>query len=573
VSGRHRADGDPVAAPVPVPAPGARRVPAIVVAMLALAAVTAVTLRIVAASAAGCSGSLELRVAAAPEIAPVLTEIGAKWLDSEPDVGGQCVSLNVRAIAPAAVASELTVFAGSAIDVADVPAPTPLEQELPAVWVPDSTAWLRRVQVVDRRAFADDARSVASSPVVVAMPEAAATQVGWPANPLRLAGIKPLLGAGGPLRLGIAEPRRESASLAGVMLLGSALATSDAELPSLIRTFRTVRKTASTTELLAAFGPEVNAGPVAEQALVTYNATNPPLRLVAVQVDPVAPHLDYPYAVRAELSREVARAAELFRDAVLADGAGPLARAAFRGPDGVVGPGFPLTAATSAEPAIGTPIDAIEPVARALGLWTAANSPSRTLALFDVTESMGERMRTADGREPTRSQVMAAAARGGLDLFTTDSRVGMWAIADGHQEVLPIDDLTDAHKRRFADRLAGASPSRGSRSDLYTTLLAAYKEILSDYDPTRPNIIVVLTDGGDSSPGGVRREKFKQDLQRLAVPTKPVRVVIIGIAVGRTDAADLKAIADVVGGGFFPLTSPEQIQTIFLRALLAIGPA
>jgi hypothetical protein len=547
-------------------------VPAIVVAMLALAAVTAVTLRIVAASASGCSGRLELRIAAAPEIAPVLTEVGSAWLDSDPEVGGECISLNVQATAPAAVASSLTVYAGSAIDVADKPQPTPNADELPAVWVPDSTAWLRRVQVVDRRAFADDARSIASSPVVVAMPEAAATQVGWPANPLRLAAIKPLLGADGPLRLGIAEPRRESASLAGVMLLGAALATSDEELPALVKTFRTVRRTATTAELLATFGPEVNAGPSSEQALVAFNATNPPLRLVAVQVDPVAPHLDYPYAIRSGVSRETARAAELFREAMLADGAGPLARAAFRGTDGVVGPGFPLTAATSAAPAVGTPIDAIEPVARALGLWTAANSPSRTLALFDVTESMDEEMRTADGRELSRFDVMAGAASGGLDLFTDDSRVGMWAIADGHQEILPITLLTDAQRRRFTDRLGSTEPGAGSRSDLYTTLLAAYKEILSDYAPGRPNVIVVLTDGGDSSPGGVRREKFKQDLQRLAEPTRPVRVVIIGIDVGRTDAADLKAIASIVGGGFFALTSPEQIQTIFLKALLAIGP-
>src|SRR5258706_15007533 len=93
------------------------------------------------------------------------------------------------------------------------------------------------------------------------------------------------------------------------------------------------------------------------------------------------------------------------------------------------------------------------------------------------------------------------------------------------------------------------------------------------YDATRPNIIIALTDGGDSETSDVRREQFKQDLQRLADPTKPIRVVLIGISVAGADAANLQAIADIVGGGFFPLTSPEQIQTIFLKALLRIGPA
>ena len=49
--------------------------------------------------------------------------------------------------------------------------------------------------------------------------------------------------------------------------------------------------------------------------------------------------------------------------------------------------------------------------------------------------------------------------------------------------------------------------------------------------------------------------------------------MLIGISVGPADAANLQPIAEIVGGGFFPLTSPEQIQTIFLKALLRVGAA
>jgi len=565
VSGRHRTYGPT--------GRGRRRAPLVVGAIVTIIALTVVTVRIVAAGAAGCSGSVPLRVVATPEIAPVLADVGSAWMAIRPQVSGKCINLTVDGAQSPSIASSLTVYAGSAIDVAAAPEPTPSEDAIPTVWVPDSTAWLTRVQVVDRSAFDADVRSIASSPVVVAMPEAAAKLVGWPSGRLQVATVKALLGQGGPLKLGIAEPRRETASLAATMVLGEALATTDEDLPALVKTFRSVVKTPSTTDLLRTFGAKVNAGPASEQAVLAYNATNPPLRLVAVQLDPAAPQLDYPYAIRSGVSRETSQAAQLFRGAVLErPAADQLARKAFRSPDGRAGAGFPSTTATSLDPFVGANVDDTERVQRALGLWSAANSPSRTLALFDITSSMGTVMQTASGAA-TRSDVMAGAARGGLELFTADSRVGMWAFASQHLEVLPIDDLTPARKQEFDQRMAGARPTRTNRSELYAILLAAYKVMKDGYDPTRPNIIVVLTDGGDSNGSTLRREQFNQELQKLADPTKPIRVVLIGIGVGQVDAANLQGIAEIVGGGFFPLTSPEQIQTIFLKALLRVGAA
>jgi len=74
---------------------------------------------------------------------------------------------------------------------------------------------------------------------------------------LQVAQVKPLLAAGGPLKLGVAEPRRDTASLAATILLGDALATSDDQLPALVKTFRGVVKTSSTAELLRTFGDKV----------------------------------------------------------------------------------------------------------------------------------------------------------------------------------------------------------------------------------------------------------------------------------------------------------------------------
>jgi Ca-activated chloride channel family protein len=565
VSGRHRNHG--------LAGRGRRRTPWAVLALAALIGITAATVRIVSANAAGCTGEIPVRVVATPELAPVLQDVGNAWSATQPQVAGKCVSLKVEGAPAPTVASSLTVHAGRAIDTAAEPEPTPSDDAIPTVWIPDSTAWLRRVQEVDHAAFADNPRSIASSPVLIAMPEAAAKAVGWPTGRLRVAQIQPLLAAGGPLKLGIAEPRRETASLAATMLLGDALATSDEALPTLVKAFRGVVRTSSTGELLRTFGERMNAGPAAEQAILAYNATNPPLRLVGVQLDPVAPVLNYPYAIRAGLSRETTQAAELFRTELLqGDAAQSLAKKSFRSPDGQIGPGFPASPATDTAPVIGTAIDDPARVRTALGLWSAANSPSRTLALLDTTSSMSTQMATTTGMA-TRTQVMVAAAAGGLGLFASDSRVGMWTFGPGHQELLPIEDLTAARRAEFDRKMAGARPVTSNKSDLYGTLLAAYQAMKDGYDASRPNIIIALTDGGDSDTSDITREKFKQDLQRMAEPTKPIRVVLIGINVVAADAANLQAIAEIVGGGFFPLNSPEQIQTIFLKALLRVGPA
>jgi hypothetical protein len=537
----------------------------------ALVAVAVVTVRIVAADAGGCSSGIPIRVVATPEIAPVLQDVAARWTSRKPSVNGRCVRVSVEADASAKVASALTVYAGRGIDVAANPEPTPREEALPTVWVPDSTAWLSRVQTVDGTAFDDDVRSVATSPVVMAMPEAAAKLVGWPARRLQIAALKGLLGGSSGLRLGIAEPRRETASLAATMVLSEALASTDADLPALVQTLRSVAHRASTAELLRSFGPNLNAGPASEQAVLDYDATNPAVKLVAVHLDPASPMLDYPYAIRSGLPRDTTQAAAAFREALQQTGAvEELSRAAFRTATCEVGQGFPASAGSTGEAVACSPISGPEKVQRALGLWTAANSPSRTLALFDLTSSMTRLMRTSAGGG-SRLQVMAQAAEKGLDLFTSDSRVGMWAFASQHQEVLPIDDVTPESKAQFTQAMASAVPLPTDQAALYDTMIAAYKTMQDGFDPARPNIIVVFTDGGDSNAGGTNLQRFQLELQRLADATKPIRVVLIGIDVGPADAADLEAIAKAAGGGFFPLSSPEQIQTIFLKALLRVG--
>src|SRR5690349_20690564 len=78
---------------------------------------------------ASCGSGLTLRVAAAPEIAPALREIGDTFTAAKHKVGGEYVRVAIDATPAPTVASRLTVLAGAGIDVAAAPEPTPNDDQ------------------------------------------------------------------------------------------------------------------------------------------------------------------------------------------------------------------------------------------------------------------------------------------------------------------------------------------------------------------------------------------------------------------------------------------------------------
>jgi hypothetical protein len=540
-------------------------------AAAALVGVTAIAVRVVSADASGCSGQLALTVAASPEIAPTLTQIANDWSANRPQVNGECVAVVVASTPDPDLASQLAQAAGGTIDVEAAPAPRAPQAELPDVWIPDSTAWLGRVQAVDRSEFTADIRSIATSPVVFAMPESAARRFGWPDAPIQLASFEEQLKRGaGPVSMVFADPHRDTAGLVATMLLGEALTSTDSDLPALVRTFRTLVKTSSTEQLLPVLGRQATAGPASEQAVVGYDARRPAVPLAAVALEPAPPNLDYPYAIRSDIQEDRLQAAQMFRDAVLGTSSRRrLAEAAFRDPDGHADPGFPAATAVTTTTSGAFAVDDPARVQSALNLWAAVNEPPKALALFDVSASM----RAPGGGGRTRAQVMSAAADQGLSVFTSDTELGMWVFARDHQEILPIAPLTDARRAAIQERIAAASPTGSAQVDLYGAVADAYETLQSEYDPTRPDFLIVLTHGSDSAAGDQSLTAFTRRIEQQADPTEPIRIIIIGIDVSQSAAASLTQIAKLVGGGFFSLTDPGQIQTIFFKSLLAVGEA
>jgi hypothetical protein len=575
VSGRHRLGGI-------FGAPSLRTTIALG-GVAALVAVTVVAVRAVAADADGCSNGVRLTIAAAPEIAPAVHTAATRWVAANPRVAGQCVRIQVNAVSPADVAHSLATRAGGQINVAAQPTPTPGEDQVPAVWIPDSQSWIERVRTVDRDVVDQDTPSVAMSPVVLAMPEALArvVQSGNPGGRLTTADLQRLLKRAlesndRSLQLGVAEPRRDAASLAGALLLHDAIVTAPNELPRLVGVYRGVSLAADQNSLLSGFGREHGIATMSEQAVLAYDRKAPPVPLAVVPIDG-APALDYPFSVVSGKPRGVARAAELFRSALVSPAYRDIfAATGFRGPDGIPNQCFPAGHGATTAPVTGVPLGDLTKISNVINVWSASRTPSRVLTLVDVTSSMATRLPVPANPGATRLNVLQQTAIEGLKLFTNDSEMGLWGFANGlpggkdYRELVPIGPLDGGQRNKINTSVLGSAPLPTNNCGLYESVLAAYQTVKDGFNPAMSNAVVVFVDGRNSRPGGMDLDRLQVELEKLADPTKPIRVVLLGIGPD-IDLEELNAIAKTTGGKAFQVTEPERISEIFLQALLRIA--
>ena len=451
VSGRHRTGG----------ARARGRTSLVFVAILALVGVTAVTVRIVSAGAAAAPGTLPVRVVTTPETHRRRRRRSATaWTATRPQVGGECVELTVEAPAVG--------HRGQRPD--RVRRARHRHRRRPRADAERGHAARRCGSPTRSRGSTGSRWSTAprSSRTCARSPPRRSwwrcrsrppSQVGWPA-PL------PVAGGQDHARPGRAQARA-SPSRAGRRPAWPPPWCSARRWPRPTRTCRrwcrpsaSVAKTAEHRRAAAdPRAPRRPPGPASEQAVLAHNAGSPAVPLVAVRLDPAAAQLDYPYAIRSghlPADRAGGRAvpgrncsatppprrwpprASAPRTARSGPGSRPRPPPTCR----------PSRARRSTTPAA---------VQRALGLWSAANSPSRTLALFDVTASMGTPIGASGA---TRATVMVAAAQGGLKLFTGGQpgrHVGVRGPAPGghadrrpHPRAQGRDEPADG--RRPADR-------------------------------------------------------------------------------------------------------------------------
>lgn len=516
-----------------------------------------------------CAGQPKLKVAAAPEIADAVRKAAT----------GPCINVEVTPADPADVAAAIAGKFGVALAGVGLPGG---DAQLPDVWIADSSTWLARLQHAVPDLPTSEIHSVASSPVVLAMPEPVASTLGWPATRLTWQTLLQQVSTNTQLNIGTAEPTRDAAGLSGLLALGgaaSALPEGQAAATGTLRTLAAGRSTLR-QDLLARFprstdpasiASALSAAALSEQAVIAYNAAKPPIRLAALYLDPAPISLDYPFTVLNGQSTATGKLLEALKRPEFRDG---LAATGLRGPDGT--PGATFTAPEGAPAPVLTPAptpaqkEAMSAaVDQALNTWIAVTLPARMLAVIDVSGSMLERVPTAGNA--TRAQVTVEAARRGLGLFDDNWAVGLWIFSTNlngtvdHLELAPIGPLASQRGALLA-KLGTVTPVPDGDTGLYDTLLAGYQAVQKDWDPGEINSVVVLTDGDNDDANGISLPDLQNKLKEIVDPNRPIQLVILGIG-PEVNAAPLEEITKITGGGVFVATDPAKIDEIFLKAI------
>lgn len=528
-SGRHRAAPPPEARR----SPGRRRpltradgVWAVcvvaVVAMTLMWASTFVLPEKKSAEAAGGAACVpaEIVVAAHPAIAPSVRDLLAQL---------RCGTAEVVPAESADVAAQVAAGKGQ-----------------PDLWIPDSSLWLERTSGAPS-APEELVESIASTPVVLVANGGGAPRT-W-AQALR------------DDRLLLGDPVRETPTAAALMVtstttrrematLARRASERESEAPAPTARLDQVRArggalTVATEQLWLARAPDLVASIPAEGTIVM----NFPLIHTATT------------SRREKVLQTVLEARQLLSAPSAAD---RFTHAGFRGTD-----------LESLEDGAG-PVSEFRPsrerAAEMLRQWVTMAIPLHAIVAIDVSASMA----TATGGR-SRIDLAGAAVRAALNRLPLDAEVGLWAFSssdDGRlgadfREILPVRRLDQElvntpHWQRHADELGELPALVGGGTALHATTLAAYREAQRFYDPESLNVVYLISDGSDDGDESMTLDDLRAEIQRLADPERPIRVVTIAIS---TDAGPLAAISETTGAPSYVAAEPRSVREVFLEAV------
>lgn len=537
---------------------------------------------------ASCPSDGGLAIAAAPEIAPAVSDLADGWNAQRTSVDGVCVKITVTAATPA---SEAAAIAGASnVSVAGLGQANG-STAVPDVWIPDSSTWLSRLTTASPQ-LAMNGSSIAISPVVVALPQPVAAALGN-AKPTWSTLLAKLTSS--QIRPGLVDPNVDASGLAALLAVGAATQSaagvtgstppdSNAATEAQTQAIAAMRALASgesnlRDDLMGRFprasdattiARSLSLAPVPEQSVAAYDAAKPPVPLIAVYLDPAPPALDYPFTQLPGITAAKSDAALKFESRMTGDAwKNTLAKAALRAPDGTFGSAMPKLPGMPAGPFKAAPDISGTNVDQALSTWSAVTVPGRMLAVIDVSGSMAERVPNA--HNATREQVTIAAAKAGLSLFDDQWTLGLWTFSTklhgdtDYRELVPIESLATG-RTEMLSKLDDIQPVPNGNTGLYDTVLAAYKAVQKNWDPSRVNSVVIMTDGQNDDPGGMTLDHLISQLKSAENPAKPVQIIAIGIG-NDVSQNELKKITDTTGGGTFVTADPSKIAQIFLKAI------
>ncbi|GAB1644532.1 hypothetical protein KRMM14A1259_49550 [Krasilnikovia sp. MM14-A1259] len=484
-----------------------------------------------------------LRVAAAPEIAPVV-QAAARSLNPG---GADCGPITVSAETPAATQSAA---------------------HKPDVWIPSSSAWLR-IAAADGLTYTADGAPLAHSPIVLAATAATARRFTVRGH-ATWAALTDGVSRHRIARVSMPDPLRDTTGLLSVYAVHQAMSrtTKDpgiAQLRALTLRSRLADAAADPAALLrlAATGdvPDIGVVPATEQQLAAYQrgAHGAPLT-GTVPADGLV-EADYPYAISAATTHR--------------DLAGQL-KAAIR-PAAVAAAGFRVAATPNALP---LPEQADRLLGPALQWAQYTALQSQVLVMLDASGSMNQKITDKAGKSTTKAALLRDTGASASQLFSDDTTIGLWLFgtpavtSPAHQEIVPIGPVTakvDGKSRRdmLGAGISGYRPAPNAGTPLYQAVLDGQAAMRAQARPGAVSVVVVLTDGKDQqSRYAMTQPDFLARLTAASDPGRPVPIIAVGYGAD-ADMAALTAMAKATGGTAVAATDPADVAAAMAQAFLA----
>jgi Ca-activated chloride channel family protein len=553
---------------------------------------------------AGCE---EVPVATSPEKFTLLTGLAETFNATGQEFDGECAVITVYRVSSGAAARMLSE--GWPTDGSAGPAPV--------LWSPSASSWgaivNQRLTGAGQAAIANDFQRIMLTPLVLAMPRPMAEALGWPeadigwADILELASDPEGWGAlghpeWGDFRLGKTNPNFSTSGLSATAAIyyaatgkTSGLTEADIADPDVIEFVRGVEAaTVHYGDTTLTFLDNMyradqqgrgltyaSAVAVEEVSIIAYNRGDPAdtgtpgpapqVPLVAIYPQEGTLYSDNPaFILDGGWVTDIARqAATAFRTFVIDDPENQRAvlEFGFRPGNPSVPIGDPINSANGLNPSkpdTELAVPSPEVLSALVDSWEENRKTARIILLLDVSGSMSD----LGGDGFSKLELAKDAVLSSLDQFKPEDEIGLWVFStslNGQQDYLelippaPLSDIRD----ELESTVSSLVPEGGT--GLYDSTRAAVQAVRDEFDPTKINAVLLLTDGMcDDDPPGCDLDPlvtFLESNERDVVRVFPV-------AYGQDASIDeLTAIANASQARLYQATNPLTIQQVFLQVI------
>jgi Ca-activated chloride channel homolog len=553
-------------------------------------------------------------MAVSSEKIALLTQLADDFNNSElAETGDRCVFVRPRSVA-----------SGNAANLIVNGWPNPdANGEPPVIWSPAASGWAGIVNQRAGKTLAPAGTPFMLTPLVIAMPQPMAEALGWPDEPLGFADLGALAndpkGWGsvghpewGPFRLGKTNPNYSTSGLNFTVAeyyaatgKSSGLTTEDLARPAAVEFASSIESSVvhygdiTMTFLNNWFAADVrgtsltyaSAVAVEEKSVIDYNLGNPDgvlspgeeprvprVPLVAIYPEEGTLFSDNPFIVLDTdwVDADEKAAAALFEEYVQQpENQAKVLEFGFRPNNPSVTLADPIVAANGVdpdEPTTELEVPAPEVLVGILDSWAELRKDARVLLVLDISGSMGD----PGGDGKTKLDLAKAAAVSALDQFKDADEVGLWVFSTdlggpdpNVRDLVPIAPIGD-QREELAQAIEAQFPTNGT--PLYDVTDKAYTTMVEEYDPTKINAVVLLTDGrNDDGQTDDDQDQFTELIQSLqaggeGASSQPVRLFTISYGED-ADAITLKAMAQATKAATYNASNPATIEQVFTAVI------